>query len=172
MVRQQEHLDSLSEVHAFDKQIGGPMSVAVTLTVFPNMQCQRAETLTGSWGEIFDFISGAPPIEAKDTGRLLKLAKFGDARTPRGSLKHDANVLEITGVEGDYDAESVGIEEAVSLLEKAGVRAFVHPSWSHAPEKPRWRVLAPLSKPLPPSEHNRMVERLNGALGGILAPES
>ena len=89
-----------------------------------------------------------------------------------GSLRHDANVLEITGVEGDYDGEEVSPVTAVALLEEHGVRAVVVTTWSHTPETPRWRVFAPLSEPASPSEHSRFVAALNGVFGGILGPES
>src|SRR5262245_28943813 len=35
----------------------------------------------------------------------LKLAKFGSKRSEGGSLRHNANVLEISGIEADYDGE-------------------------------------------------------------------
>ena len=36
----------------------------------------------------------------------------------------------------------------------------------------RWRVWLPFSKPLPPAQRRRMVNRANGLLGGVLAKES
>src|SRR2546421_1298267 len=33
----------------------------------------------------------------------LKMAKFGNKRSDKNSYRHDANVLEITGIELDYD---------------------------------------------------------------------
>src|SRR5215468_4121212 len=34
---------------------------------------------------------------------LLKLATFGNQRTKKNSLRHNANVIEITGTEAEYD---------------------------------------------------------------------
>ncbi len=103
---------------------------------------------------------------------MLKLAKFGAVKTPAGALRHDANVVSITGIEGDYDAGLVPVSEAVERLERHKLRAIIYSSWSHTPDKPRWRVLVPLSAPIQPHERLRYAEALNGLLGGILAPES
>ena len=102
----------------------------------------------------------------------LKLAKFGSTRSDKGSLRHNDNVIEISGVEVDYDGEVVALDEAVRILRKARLRALVYTSPSHTMAKPRWRILAPTSRELPPEERTKLVARLNGILGGILAPQS
>ena len=102
----------------------------------------------------------------------LKLAKFGSKRSDKGSLRHDANVIWISGVEVDYDGEVVALDEAMRILKKTRLRTLVYTSPSHTVAKPRWRILAPTSRELPPEERTKLVARLNGILGGILAPES
>ena len=102
----------------------------------------------------------------------LKLASFGDLRTDKNSLRNDDNLLEITGIEADYDSEHMTVEEAVDLLEKAGVLAMVYTSPSHTADTPRWRVICPTSTPLPPARRNDMMGRLNGLFRGIFAGES
>ena len=103
---------------------------------------------------------------------LLKLATFGNVATTKGSLRHNANVLAIDGIEGDYDGERVSIDDAGARLEAAGIAALLYSSPSHTPDKPRWRVLCPLSAPAPPAEREHLCARLNGALGGLLSGES
>lgn len=79
----------------------------------------------------------------------------------------------VFGVEGDYDAGEVSVDEAEQRLHAAGVKAVIYTTASHTPERPRWRVLAPLSGPVEPSRRAHYVSLLNDALGGgILAPES
>ena len=102
----------------------------------------------------------------------LKFATFGEALTEKKSFRHDANVIEVTGLEADYDGEVVHVSEAVEKLTKAGVLAFVYTSPSHAAGKPRWRVVCPFSQPYPPEKRAAFLGRLNGLLGGILAGES
>ena len=58
----------------------------------------------------------------------LKLARFGEARTEKGSLRHDANVLSISGVEADYDGEQVSFEEAVETAIKADLLCLLYTS--------------------------------------------
>lgn len=94
----------------------------------------------------------------------LKLARFGSVPSKKGSLRNDRNVLEITGIEADYDGELIPVGEAVEMLQKAGVRALVYTSPSHTHEAPRWRVLCPTSRPLSPDRRRHLVGRLNGDL--------
>src|ERR1700757_1187979 len=76
--------------------------------------------------QILTLRSLAPRVKTrtaatKDKLPWLKLARFGEAKTPLvpridgsgqttgGSLRNDANVLEITGIEADYDLEQMPI---------------------------------------------------------------
>jgi hypothetical protein len=102
----------------------------------------------------------------------LKLATFGDQRSDKNSLRHNANVIAINGVEGDYDGEQIALATAIARLKAARIRCLVYTSATHTPDAPRWRVLAPTSHALAPAERSKLVARLNGVLGGILANES
>jgi hypothetical protein len=100
----------------------------------------------------------------------LKLARFGDqpSKTGSQSLRHNANVSAVTGLEGDYDGEQVAIEQVVDILREAGIEAIVYPSPSYTTTKPRWRVLCPFSRELPPTDRDRMMDRLEGMLCNAL----
>jgi hypothetical protein len=102
----------------------------------------------------------------------LKLAIFGNVRTEKGSLRHDANVLEVNGIEADYDGGKVNTDETVEKLEKAGILAMVYTSPSHTADAPRWRVLCPTSIALPPGRREKLMGRLNGLFQGIFSGES
>lgn len=102
----------------------------------------------------------------------LKLARFGDRRSDKGSLRHDGNVLGITGIEGDYDDAEMTFEEAAEILLKADIRALLYTSPSHAEGAPRWRVLCPTSTELPATHRERLLGRLNGLFGGVFSTES
>lgn len=141
-------------------------------TIFADVNATRMSMLAMPWPALIRKLEGVKPVEDKAHCRLIKLATFGNKRTDKNCLRHDANVLDVYGVEGDYDAGEIGVDEAVRRLERAGIRALVYTSPSHTDEKPRWRVLAPLSKAYPPADRNRFLARINGALGGILATES
>lgn len=108
----------------------------------------------------------------------IKLCLFGDLRTENYCLRHDGNVLAISGVEGDYDGGPTTFDEAVELLKYARVRGIVYSTPSDCAAKPHWRVLCPLSAPVygtPVDLRQRraaLMDRLNGIFGGGLAPES
>lgn len=121
---------------------------------------------------LFEILRNPPVAKRKEDLPLIKLALFGDEASPAGSYRHDANLLEVWGVEGDYDGGQVSIAQAAELLQAAGIVAFLYTTPSHTPECPRWRVLAPCSRAHMPAERAALVAKLNGVLGGILAPES
>ncbi|MEH6791746.1 AAA family ATPase [Parasphingorhabdus sp.] len=102
----------------------------------------------------------------------LKLASFGKRKTGKGSLRHNANVIAIEGVEGDYDGETISPAKAAQMLRKSGIAGLIYTSPSHTPDKPRWRILCPTSQSLPPTDRERLCARLHGVLGAALAPES
>ena len=107
---------------------------------------------------------------------MVKLAIFNGEVNPdnpkAGCLRFDDGVVEITGVEGDKDNAPLGFDEAGDMLEAAGLPALLYTSASHTEEKPRFRVLCPTSQALLPSERIKLIERLNGVLGGAFSPES
>jgi len=108
----------------------------------------------------------------KDALPMIKLARFGTVRTNHGCLRSDENLLDVTGLEGDYDAGECGAEWAASELRRFGIEALVYTTASHTDTRPRWRVLAPFSEGREPAIRDGMVSRLNGVLEGVLAPES
>jgi hypothetical protein len=109
----------------------------------------------------------------------LKLARFGNRRSPPGpdgkggnSLRWDANVLAISGIEADYDGEQIAVDEALETLEKQGIASLLYTSPSHTEDTPRWRVLCPLSEETKPAQRRHFLGRLNGLFRGILSRES
>jgi hypothetical protein len=109
---------------------------------------------------------------AKSALPWLKMAILGDTRTDKGSLRHDANICGVTGLEGDYDGGGMTAEEASRRLRNAGISAIVYTTPSHTKENPRWRVLCLLSTTYLPGQRGALMDRLNGVLGGGLARES
>jgi archaellum biogenesis ATPase FlaH len=142
-----------------------------SFTRFPDAKAQEKREPRMS---LRSFAARLPERTAKSKAALplIKLGTFGDDRTRHGSLRHNANLLTIEGVEGDYDGEDRSVAWAVAKLEDAGIAAVVYTSPSHRPDAPRWRVLCPTSESLPPAERERLMARVNGVLGGILASES
>lgn len=142
------------------------------VTTFPDVSGSVAHGYDVPWSQIVASCQSPAQYTAKPLMPLIKLAAFGDQRSARGSLRHDANLQAVTGVEGDYDAGVIQPADAAALLAMHGLEAIIYTSPSHTPAAPRWRVLAPLSRDHAPDARRELTARLNGALGGILAPES
>lgn len=143
----------------------------VTVSFFRNPAARSASRKEMTLEELRDKI-GDTTAGAKEQLPWLKLAIFGEQRSSKGSLRHDANVISINGIEGDYDAEEMSLQEAVEALRRSGLTALVYTSPSHTADAPRWRVLCPTSRSLSPAQRKALVARLNGVLGGALGPES
>src|SRR3954451_24256748 len=149
----------------------GPLDPPLAVTVFDDATA-RTKRL-----ELYSMRSLASRINAVTAARKadlpwLKLVKFGEMRSNKGSLRHDANIIAISGIEADYDNGSVTVDEACERLIKQGVASVVYTSPSHTEKAPRWRVLCPLSEEMPPHLREVMVGRLNGLFRGMLAAES
>jgi hypothetical protein len=148
-------------------------STEVTVTFFRDWAARTKTEERLSLDALAERIR-APTAPVKEDLPWLKFARFGLLPTKHGSLRSNGNVTDLSGVVGEHDGEKMTIEEAVEKLDKAGVTALIYSSPSHMWDGhgPRWRVCCPFSEPLPPDQHDQMISRLNGVLGGVLAPES
>jgi hypothetical protein len=143
----------------------------IAVTFFSDFAARTKRQVVLSLGAMAE-LACTTTAAAKEDLPWWKLARFGNYATPRGSYRHDRNVICISGVEGDYDGGIVAFDAAVERLAKAGVAGLVYTSPSHCPGRPRWRVLCPTSGELPKDDRFRLVSRLNGVLGGVLGVES
>lgn len=141
------------------------------LTLFPDVRAQSMTAASMTLDEMA-WHARVTTQPSKDRLPLWKFAAFGRARTEQGSLRSDANVIAITGVEADYDGERIGLDEAVETAEKIGLRALLYTSPSHAPRRPRWRIMCPASRGFAPDRRRALMGRLNGAYRGIFSRES
>ena len=149
----------------------GPLDRPIDVTVFPSdkasSQSRKRISLRDLAAIVNDYI--AP---SKSALPLIKLATFGEKITPAGCYRSNANMIAIDGVEGDYDGELVSLEDAADRLRTANIAGVIFESPSSTAAAPRWRVLCPLTVTAVAHARNALCARLNGALGGILAPES
>lgn len=152
-------------------EASGPLDQPIAVTFFENYAAIQKHEEAYS---LRSLASQIQTVTAPEKSRLpwLKLARFGEARTQKGSLRHDANVLAITGIEADYDGGEVPFEVAVETASKSDLLCLLYTSPSHTTQKPRWRVLCPTSAELPPAQRSQLVGRLNGAFRGIFSVES
>lgn len=145
----------------------GGNRLPLQFTCFPRNDAVVGQRSTLQWVDLCQWLlANAPQAAMKDALPLIKLATFA------GDRRADATMEAVYGIEGDYDGEVVQPEVARDILARAGVEAFIYTSRRHRPDKPRWRVLCPLSQSVEPADRHGYVAQLNGVLGGILAPES
>lgn len=153
----------------------------ILLTLFDDRyatQATRVHALCFSPAEFRDFLAKPPVCPTREDCPLFNLAGFGDRRSEKGSLRHNANVTALGGIVGDYDGEEVSLEEAQRRLTTFGIDAYLYTSPSYTHERPRWRVVAPFShvyEDTPEARgrlHTHMLARLNGVLGGVLDPQA
>ena len=150
---------------------GTGTEAAISVTFFPNAAAQTKREVALHLPDLANRIA-TTTAPSKVTLPWLKLATFGDHRTDKNSLRNNANVRTITGLEADYDGEIVSFAQAYEILRKAGVTAIVYTSPSHTEAAPRWRVAAPFSTDYPPAQRDQFMARLNGLFGGIFSTES
>ena len=142
------------------------------ISIFPTVSATSIEALDVTWAQFAQHCVNPPKYPSKATCPLVKLATFGAIPTAKGALRHEANMLSISGIEADYDGELVSPEDARDLLTFNGIESVIYTSPSHTAKTPRWRVLAPITDNAPLEQRRALVGRLNAALGGILAAES
>jgi len=154
--------------------------LSITFSEFQDVRATKVTVHAISWGDFTERLMHPKNEQgSKSECHLIKLATFGDKRSQKNSLRTDENMLEVFGIEGDYDAEKVTVEEAAALLTEHGIEALIYTSASHGISNPphshggpRWRVLAPLSSAYPKGARKKFAAKLNWALGGILGRES
>jgi len=141
-------------------------------TTMPSVRATAAMTVHRStWPKVVEMLRAPLTYPKKDAMPLLKLATFSGPRS-------DDTLAEVYGIEGDYDAGTMSVADAIAALERHGIRAAIYTSPNHLHRDakhnggPRWRVLAPLSAPARPEQRAALLARLNGALGGVLSGES
>lgn len=150
---------------------GAALARPLGITVFPDTTGSTQRPMRKSLADVAAAIPSRTATR-KDGLPLIKLGRFGTAKSRKGSLRHNANLQAIDGIEGDHDAGTMSVEQARECLEVAGLAGLIYTTPSHRPGKPRWRVLCPLSRSHVPADREALCARLNGALEGALQAES
>ncbi len=152
-------------------QPASPLDRLLTVTFFSNFAAAEKKEAKATLRTLVPKIAGT----TKDDKTLLpwlKLARFGNKRTEKNSLRHDPNVLGVSGIEADYDHEIVSVDDALAIMRRARIAGMIYTSPSHTEDKPRWRILCPLSQDYDPPQRAGFLARLNGLFHGALARES
>lgn len=141
-----------------------PLARPLAGTAFASVHDTQGREITRSLAEIAARLFKPEAADRLDLP-LFKLGRYASGR-------HGGSLRSIEGVELDYDKGGMTMDDARQRLEAAGLAAVLYTTGRHTPDKPRWRVLCPTSRTLSPEDRARLVARVNGVLGGVLAPES
>lgn len=147
------------------------LDIVLRLTFFRDHAAQTKQEVETSLRALMPRLRDTK-APAKASLPWVKLATFGTVRTDKGSLRSDRNMVEVFGIEADYDGESITLDRARQVLASANLAAVLYTSPSHTEAAPRWRILCPLGSPIAPSERAAMLARLNGLFVGALSGES
>lgn len=120
-----------------------------------------------TWAALATALADPTTYPTKAACALMRFGTFAGNSRASGSKLLSLDVLQV-----DYDDGLVSVAEASERLRCAGVRSLVYTTPSHQPERPRWRIVAPLAASITEDQHEALVDLLNGAVGGILAVES
>ena len=137
-----------------------------TVTFFESQSAQTSVTKQITLGQLRHYILTARKA-SKDQLPWLKLASFGNKRSDNNCLRHNANVLSISGVELDYDSKVMQLDEAIGIAQKAQLLTILYTTASYTEATPKWRILLPTSTSLKPEERAKLVARVNGLYGDI-----
>lgn len=144
-----------------------------TFTLFPDLGGQQATEYSTTISALADWLEHQlPEYPDKASCPLVSMCRYGSQRSDKNSLRHNGNIIEATGVIGDYDAGDVSPSTAVAMLELMGVEAIIVTTPSHGLKGNRWRVIAPFAQGRTLEERHALTGRLNTLLGCILAGES
>lgn len=126
------------------------------LTDFPDKGARTKIETDVTFEALCESIINAPPVAYKEDLRWLKLGAYGDHidNPETGCLRTNANLRAVSGIEVDYDLEEMTLDEAADLFRSRSIKAFLYTTATHAPDKPRWRVLLPLAQEHPPEDRD------------------
>ena len=120
---------------------GGPRPPRLAVLFFPDVFDQRAVPRTLSWAGLVDRLGRFPVRDVADKRRLPCWEP-----TSRTDASMGQSVREVSSLVLDLDD---GAAMSSALDRCAPFTVALHTSWRHAPDAPRFRLVLPLSRPIP-----------------------
>lgn len=146
-----------------------------TFTIFDTVwpaATDMHEYANKKWSTLVERVQDPATAINKQALKLISFAQYGDELSPKNCIRHAANVRVVYGVEIDYDLEKMTLSQAAGIMTAAKLEAVLYTSPSHTTEKPRWRILLPLSQGVEPEKRRDLVGIINRLLGGVVSRES
>ena len=73
----------------------------IALSMFADKTGHDVRSTSDTWGDFVNMLAALGQYPKKDACPLVKLATFGNIRSNAGSLRHDANLQTVWGLECD-----------------------------------------------------------------------
>lgn len=140
-------------------------ATALSLSFFSSRNATAPARKEMTFAEFCDLCSKHEPLAKKESGRL-----FSPAIYPPGKTRGNDHVESICAfvIDGDEAGE---IARYRPLWEEMGLAYLAYSTFSHSPEKPKWRAVFPFSTPVSISDpeawrrwYRAAAERLGGSL--------
>jgi len=127
------------------------------LTTFKHVRDNNPQQTTLSWSELSQVLTEHERRREKD-GPLWSPTLYQD-----GATRGKENVVLISCLVLDFD-DGISPEKLQPAWERW--EYVIHSTFSHSPERPKFRAVFPLSSPVPGEEWPNIYRRLAAALGG------
>ena len=123
-----------------------------------------------TWQQVLDWLDLDKPSNRKDCGGIVGGLLVETVDDHSGKVDPHPGIHRVTAgvanrtvvaLDADYAVPSFVADAATEL----GCAMALYTTWSHTPEAPRWRLLAPLSRAVTPSEYVLIVTALMHGLG-------
>jgi hypothetical protein len=108
---------------------------------------------------------GRPTVSREKVGLAFVPALYGNKRNARGGLRHNGNVERITALVLDLDGKDAAYTAAQLRKALRRWKFIAYTTWQHTPDCPRWRVIIPLSEPIPPTRQREALARVEALTG-------
>lgn len=136
-------------------------------TIFNDLDSTTGKLKQTDWKSFVDMNRDIKVFREKAEQPLVKLGRFNSNSRASGS-----ELVMISGIEIDYDAGDVSVEQVAETLKTAGIKSLVVSTHSSTDANHKWRVFIPLSKKYTSSYRHSFVEHVDNLIGNIAAQES
>jgi hypothetical protein len=136
---------------------GGPITASTKtfdIALFKHIGKPQLEAKTVALDELVAMLGRFEVLNDKHRGRCWSPTKYRDGATARGNDGVEAVSCLV------FDCDRVSPDP--KRLE--GVYWIAHTTWSHTPDKPRWRLILPLAKPVATANWRDVWQRARAAL--------
>ena len=147
----------------------------LNIVTAPRRNSYHWEQSTISWDELVTWM--IDPAETKESGNYILGTLRETTRTHGNTTCTDLHRNSDAIVTRDALMLDVDYPEDTFLtdLEAVGVKTLVHTTFSSTPDKPRYRVIIPLSRPVSPFEYETaatdLMERVGPASFDATSPQ-